>query len=166
LAKALNISGVLALKDSGGWELTKKARGKSHSVRPVSKRPPVWCKYRPEEVEALVAKLAKEGHPPTEIGVLLRDQHGIPLAKPITGKSITQILRDAELEPALPEDFENLLRKAARLRAHLQKNPKDVHNKRALQLVDARIYKLMKYYKREEVLSPDWKYEAKAVSFV
>jgi len=166
LAKALNISGVLALKDSGGWELTKKARGKSHSVRPVSKRPPVWCKYRPEEVEALVAKLAKEGHPPTEIGVLLRDQHGIPLAKPITGKSITQILRDAELEPALPEDFENLLRKAARLRAHLQKNPKDVHNKRALQLVDARIYKLMKYYKREEVLPPDWKYEAKAVSFV
>jgi len=146
LAKALNISGVLALKDSGGWELTKKARGKSHSVRPVSKRPPVWCKYRPEEVEALVAKLAKEGHPPTEIGVLLRDQHGIPLAKPITGKSITQILRDAELEPALPEDFENLLRKAARLRAHLQKNPKDVHNKRALQLVDARIYKLMSFW--------------------
>jgi len=166
LAKALNISGVLALKDSGGWELTKKARGKSHSIRPVSKRPPVWCKYRPEEVEALVAKLAKEGHPPTEIGVLLRDQHGIPLAKPITGKSITQILRDAELEPALPEDFESLLKKAARLRAHLQKNPKDVHNKRALQLVEAKIYKLMKYYKREEVLPPDWKYEAKAVSFV
>ena len=166
MAKALNISGVLALKDSGGWELTKKARGKSHSIRPVSKRPPVWCKYRPEEVEALVAKLAKEGHPPTEIGVLLRDQHGIPLAKPITGKSITQILRDAELEPALPEDFENLLKNAARLRAHLQKNPKDVHNKRALQLVEAKIYKLMKYYKREEVLPPDWKYEAKAVSFV
>jgi small subunit ribosomal protein S15 len=166
LAKALNISGVLALKDSGGWELTKKARGKSHSIRPVSKRPPVWCKYRPEEVEALVVKLAKEGHPPTEIGVFLRDQHGIPLAKPITGKSITQILRDAELAPALPEDFENLLKKAARLRAHLQKNPKDVHNKRALQLVEAKIYKLMKYYKREEVLPPDWRYEAKAVSFV
>ncbi len=146
--------------------MKKKAQGKSHSTRPVSKRPPVWCKYRPEEVEALVMKLAKEGHPPSKIGIILRDQHGIPLTKPITGKSITQILGDAELAPSLPEDFENLLRKASRLRAHLEKNQKDLHNKRALQLVESKIYKLMKYYKREGLLPPDWKYEAKAVSFV
>lgn len=156
----------LALRGLRGLELKKKARGKSRSIRPVSKRPPVWCKYRPEEVEALVVKLAKEGHPPREIGILLRDQHGIPLAKPIAGKSITQILKDAGLEPSLPEDFENLLKKAGRLRAHLEKNMKDLHNKRALQLVEAKIYKLMKYYKREGLLPPDWKYEAKAVSFV
>lgn len=146
--------------------MTKGRRGKSHSIRPVSKRPPVWCKYRPEEVEALVIKLAKEGHPPSKIGILLRDQHSIPLTKPITGKAITQILRDAGLESSFPEDFENLLKKASRLRAHLEKNQKDLHNKRALQLVEAKIYKLMKYYKREGLLPPDWKYEAKAVSFV
>ena len=146
--------------------MTKRARGKSHSIRPVSRRPPLWCKYMPEEVEALVIKLAKEGHPPSKIGMLLRDQRGIPLTKPITGKSITQILRDAGLEPSLPEDFENLLKKASRLRAHLEKNQKDKHNKRALQLVEAKIYKLMKYYKREGLLPPDWKYEAKAVFFV
>ncbi len=146
--------------------MPKKRSGKSHSIRPVSRRPPVWFKYRPEEVEAMVMKLAKEGHPPSEIGILLRDQHGIPLTKPITGKSITHILRDAGLESSLPEDFENLLKKASRLRAHLEKNPKDLHNKRALQLVEAKIYKLMKYYKREGVLPPDWKYEAKAASFV
>ena len=146
--------------------MKKKTKGKSHSTRPVSKRPPVWCKYRPEEVEALVIRLAKEGHPPSKIGILLRDQHSIPLTKPITGKSITQILRDAGLAPAIPEDFENLLRKAARLHAHLEKNRNDLHNKRALQLVEAKIYKLMKYYKREGLLPPDWKYEAKAVSFV
>ena len=146
--------------------MKKKAKGKSHSIRPVSKRPPVWCKYRPEEVEALVIKLTKEGHPPSKIGIILRDQHGIPLTKPITGKSITQILKDAELAPSLPEDFENLLRKASGLRAHLEKNQKDLHNKRSLQLIEARIYKLMKYYKREGLLPPDWKYEAKAVFFV
>ena len=146
--------------------MTKKRKGKSHSIRPVSRRPPVWCKYRPEEVEALVIKLAKEGYPPSKIGILLRDQHSIPLTKPITGKSITQILRDAGLEPALPEDFENMLKKASHLRAHLEKNRKDLHNKRALQLVEAKIYKLMKYYKREGLLPPDWKYEAKAGSFV
>ncbi len=146
--------------------MTKKRRGKSHSIRPVSKRPPVWCKYRPEEVEALVIKLTKEGHPPSKIGIILRDQHGIPLTKPITGKSITKILKDAELAPSIPEDFENLLKKASRLRAHLEKNSEDLHNKKALQIVEAKIYKLMKYYKREGVLPPDWKYEAKAVSFV
>ena len=146
--------------------MTKGRRGKSHSIHPVSKRPPVWCKYMPEEVEALVIKLAKEGHPPSKIGTLLRDQHSIPLTEPITGKSITQILRDAGLKPPLPEDFENLLKKASHRRAHLEKNREDLHNKRSLQLVEAKIYKLMKYYKREGILPPDWKYEAKVVSFV
>ncbi|NIP67108.1 30S ribosomal protein S15 [Candidatus Bathyarchaeota archaeon] len=145
--------------------MPKKRKGKSHSIRPVSSRPPGWCKYRPEEVEALVINLAKEGHPPSEIGVILRDKHGIPLTKPITGKSVTEILREADLEPSLPEDFQNLLRKASRLRVHLEKNPEDVHNKEALQNVESKIYKLMKYYKREGLLPPDWKYEAKAVSF-
>ena len=135
--------------------------GRSHSVRPVSKRPPSWCKYQPEEVEALVVKLAKEGQPPSRIGTILRDQYAIPLVKPITGKKITQILKEAELKPAIPEDLENLLNKATRLVTHLEKNGKDLHNKRTLQIVEAKIYKLSKYYKREGILPQNWKYEPK-----
>jgi len=146
--------------------LPKKHRGVSHSTRPVSKRPPTWCKYKPEEVEAIVVKLVKEGHPPSKIGTILRDQHGIPLTKAITGKTITRILKEAELASSLPEDFGNLLRKATRLRVHLEKNKKDVHNKRALQIVEARIHKLTKYYKRKGALPPDWKYEPKAASLI
>ncbi|MGC9345207.1 MAG: 30S ribosomal protein S15 [Candidatus Bathyarchaeales archaeon] len=141
--------------------MPKKEKGKSHSIRPVSKRPPSWCKYQPEEVEALVIKLAKEGHPPSRIGTILRDQYAIPLVKPITGKSITQILKEAELAPSIPEDLGNLLKKAAGLTAHLEKNKKDLHNKRALQLVEAKIHKLARYYKREGILPPNWKYEPK-----
>jgi len=137
--------------------MPKKEKGKSHSTRPVSKRPPSWCKYQPEEVEALVIKLAKEGHPPSRIGTILRDQYAIPLVKPITGKSITQILKEAELAPTIPEDLGNLIKKAARLTAHLEKNRKDLHNKR----VEAKIHKLSRYYKREGVLPPNWKYEPK-----
>ena len=114
----------------------------------------------------MIIKLTKEGHPPSKIGTILRDQHGIPLTKPITGKKITQVLKEAKLAPSLPEDFKNLLGKATRLRVHFEKNKKDLHNKRALQLVEAKIYRLMKYYKREGLLPPDWKYDAKAVSFV
>jgi small subunit ribosomal protein S15 len=144
--------------------MPKQEKGKSHSTRPVSKRPSSWCKYQPEEVEALVIKLAKEGHPPSRIGTILRDQYAIPLVKPLTGKTITQILKEAELAPSIPEDLGNLLREAARLSAHLEKHGKDLHNKRALQLIEAKIHKLARYYKREGVLPPNWKYEPKIAS--
>ena len=146
--------------------MPKKEKGRSHQTRPVAKRPPTWCRYTPEEVEALVIKLAKDGHPPSKIGTILRDQHGIPLTKPIIGRTISRILKEAELAPSLPEDLETLLRKAARLRVHLDKNKKDLHNKRALQLIEARIHKLSRYYKRKGSLPPDWKYEAKAASLI
>ncbi len=114
----------------------------------------------------MVMKLAKEGHSPAKIGTILRDQHGIPLTKPLTGKTITGILKEAGSAPALPEDFENLLRKASRLRVHLEKNKEDLHNKRALQIVEAKIHKLSRYYKRKGVLPPSWKYEPKAASLI
>jgi small subunit ribosomal protein S15 len=144
--------------------MPKQEKGISHQTRPVSKRPPSWCRYTAEEVEALVMKLAKEGNPTSKIGIILRDQHGIPLTKPITGKSITKILRERKLASSLPEDLENLLRKATRLHVHFDRNKADLGNKRALQIVEAKIYKLSRYYKCRGVLPQDWKYEPKAVS--
>ena len=139
--------------------MPKKEKGRSHSTRPVVKRAPAWCKYQPDEVIALVVKLAREGNPPSKIGIILRDQYGIPLVKPIVGKSITEILKENGLAPSIPEDLENLLRKAARLRAHLEKHRKDVHNKRALQIVESKIHRLSEYYKEKGVLPPNWKYK-------
>ena len=142
--------------------MPKKEKGGSHSIRPVSNRPPIWCRYQPEEVETLVIRLAKEGHNPSKIGLILRDQHGIPLTKPIVGRSVSQLLKEAGLAPSLPEDLDMLMRKAARLHVHLERNKKDLHNKRALQIVEAKIYKLSRHYKRKGLLPPDWKYEVKA----
>jgi len=136
----------------------KKEKGKSHSTRPITRRSPSWCRYTPEEVEALVVKLAREGNPPSKIGVILRDQYGIPLIKPIVGKSLTDVLKDNNLAPSVPEDLGNLLRKASRLYAHLERHRGDKHNKRALQIVEAKIHRLSRYYKRKGVLPKDWKY--------
>jgi small subunit ribosomal protein S15 len=144
--------------------MPKQEKGKSHGLRPVSRRPSSWCKYQPEEVEAIVIKLAKEGNSPSRIGTILRDQHGIPLAKPITGKAITKMLKDATLAPTIPEDLASLLKKAESVGLHLERNKKDRHNKRALQVIEAKIHKLSRYYKREGVLPPNWKYEPKIVS--
>ena len=144
--------------------MPKQEKGKSHSIRPVSRRPPSWCRYEPEEVEAFIIKLAKEGHSLSSIGTILRDQYAIPLAKPITGKSITEILRQEGLAPSMPEDLTNLMKKAQSLAAHMEKNKKDLHNKRSMQVIEARIHKLSRYYKRTGVLPRTWKYEAKIAS--
>ncbi len=144
--------------------MPKQEKGKSHSTRPVSRRPPSWCKYQPEEVEAFIIKLAKEGHTLSSIGTILRDQYAIPLVKPITGKSISETLKAANLAPSMPEDLSNLIKKAKSLAVHMEKNNKDLHNKRSMQMLEARIYKLSRYYKREGVLSKSWKYETKIAS--
>jgi len=144
--------------------MPKKEKGISHQTRPVTKRPPAWCRYTAEEVEALIMRLSKEGQPPSKIGTIIRDQYGVPLAKPITGKSVTQVLKERGVVSTLPEDLENLLRKATRLHVHYDKNKADLHNKRSLQIVEAKIYKLSRYYKREGVLATDWKYSPKAIA--
>ncbi len=144
--------------------MPKQEKGISHQTRPVTKRPPAWCRYTTEEVEAQIMKLSKEGHTPSKIGTILRDQYGVPLAKPIIGKSVTQVLEERGVVSSLPEDLENLLRKATRLHVHYEKNKADLHNKRALQMVEAKIYKLSRYYKNKGVLPADWKYSPKAIS--
>lgn len=139
-------------------------RGKGRSTRPVTKRPPPWVMYQPEEVRALIINLAKEGKSMSVIGNELRDIHGIPLTKPIVGYGIGKVLKETDLAPKIPEDLYNLMKKAARLRRHLERNTRDFGNKRGLQLVEARIYKLTKYYKRKGILSSDWDYRSEIVT--
>ncbi len=119
---------------------------------------PSWVKYTPEEVEELVVKLRKEGHSMAMIGIILRDQYGIPSVKAIVGKKIEKILREHGLAPEVPEDLLFLMRKAVRLRKHLEKHKKDIHNARALMNIESKILRLVKYYKRVGKLPPDWKY--------
>lgn len=144
--------------------MPKKEKGRSHSTRPISKRSPSWCRYTSEEVESLIVKLAREGNPPSKIGVILRDQYGIPLAKAIVGKGIIEVLKENNLAPPIPEDLDALLRKAARLRAHLERNRADRYNRRAVQTVESKIRSLSEYYKRKGVLPPDWKYTPTAIA--
>ncbi len=137
----------------------RKEKGKSHSTRPARVGPPKWLRFSPEEVEALIVELAKKGYGPSMIGIILRDQYGIPLVKPILGKKITQVLREHGLEPQIPEDLMCLIRRAVNLRRHLEEHPKDYHSKRGLIEIESKIHRLVKYYKRVGKLPPDWKYD-------
>jgi small subunit ribosomal protein S15 len=111
-----------------------------------------------EWVEDKVVELAKAGNTPSMIGMILRDQYGIPLVRVITGKRILDILRENNLERRVPEDLRNIIAKAVTIRRHLEENKRDFVSKRALQLVESKIHRLSRYYKRKRVLPIDWKY--------
>ena len=66
--------------------------GKSHSSRPTSKDLPLWLTESQGKVSSLIVTLSREGLTPSEIGLRLRDENGIPLTKPVLGKSITDVL--------------------------------------------------------------------------
>jgi small subunit ribosomal protein S15 len=135
-------------------------RGKSHSTRPASPTPPSWIDMTSDDVSSLVISLSKEGLSPSEIGLNLRDYHSIPLVKPVTGKSMTQLLSDGDLKKELPEDLERLVEKAIGLQKHIKNHNTDHRNVRSLELIEAKIHRISKYYKRTGKLQRDWKYSA------
>lgn len=127
---------------------------------------PDWIEYSTEEIEELILKLTKEGNSTSKIGVILRDQYGIPDVKTVTGMKITQILENHDQGLEYPEDLMNLIRKAVNVRDHLEENPKDLHTRRGLQLMESRIRRLVKYYVREGVLPQGWRYEPKKAALL
>ncbi len=134
--------------------------GKSHQTRPSSKGPPSWVKTTPEEVRTTILKLAKEGMTQSRIGVTLRDDYGVPLVKPIVGESIGRVLADGKASPKLPQDLQDLIDRAQRVQRHLKEHGSDRKNVHSLELVEAKIYRLAKYYKGAGLLPKDFKYTA------
>lgn len=134
--------------------------GKSHSIRPTSKTPPSWLKTSSDQVSSLVVKMSKDGLGPSEIGIKLRDEHGVPLAKPVTGKKLTKILAENNIKTDMPEDLDRLVHKAAGLQKHLKAHNSDHRNVRSLELVEAKIHRLSQYYKETGKIPATWKYTA------
>ena len=134
--------------------------GKSHSIRPTSKTAPSWVSTSADQVSSLVVKMSKDGATPSEIGLKLRDEHGVPLARSVTGKTVTQILAANNVKPEMPEDLERLVKKAVGLQKHLKAHNSDHRNVRSLELVEAKVHRLAKYYKSIGKLAPNWKYAA------
>ena len=134
--------------------------GKSHSTRPIEITKPSWVTLSEKEVEELIIKYGKEGLTPSQIGIKLRDQHSIPLVKPITKKGITQILEENDLKQELPEDLNNIVNKAVGLQKHLKTNKSDSRNVRSLELIEAKVHRLSTYYKKIGRIPKNWKYKS------
>ncbi len=135
-----------------------RRKGKSCSKHPLVTENPEWVPLSATEIEDLIVKMAKDGITSAKIGLNLRDQYGVPNVKLATGKTVTDIMKEKGLMSALPEDLSNLMRRAIALNVHLKNNRGDISNKRGLQLIEAKIRRLERYYKKNGVLPADWKY--------
>jgi small subunit ribosomal protein S15 len=135
-----------------------RAHGKSESKRPIRTKAPEWVKIGSEAITDKIVELARKGVSQSMIGMILRDQYGIPLTKQTIGKKISEILREHDVAPPLPQDLFDLVRTAVNLRRHLENYKKDLHGKQGLQRIESKIHHLSGYYIKEGVLPKDWKY--------
>ncbi|KAG7865767.1 hypothetical protein KL918_004246 [Ogataea parapolymorpha] len=144
--------------------LTVQGKGISSSAIPYSRNVPSWFKLSSEDVVEQIIKYARKGLTPSQIGVILRDAHGVNQAKVITGNKILRILKSNGLAPEIPEDLYYLIKKAVSVRKHLERNRKDKDSKFRLILIESRIHRLARYYRTVAVLPPTWKYESATAS--
>ena len=91
---------------------------------------PNWIKLKPKEVESLVLEISKENPSPSHIGLILRDKHGIPKTKTITGKKILAILEENKIKAKSEKEF--IQEKLNRIKKHFGKHKKDYTSSKAL----------------------------------
>lgn len=143
-----------------------RKKGKSGSKKPIGKTKYVWVRYQPKEIEKLVLKLFNSGKSQSEIGIILRDNYGIPDVKTLTSKKINQILAENKVAIDMPEDLKSLIKREIKILKHMEANKKDMPSKRGLQLTESKIRRLVKYYKKNGKLPSDWTYDRNRIKLL
>jgi len=144
-----------------GGRMHSKGKGIARRCLPYRKAPPSWVQISTGDLVEQIVKLAKKGSSPSQIGVVLRDSYGVPQVKGVTGSKILRILKKAGLAPQIPEDLYHMIKKAVNVRKHLEKFRKDRDAKFRLILIESRIYRLARYYRKTKQLPATWRYNSK-----
>jgi len=105
---------------------------------------PSWVKIKESEFKKIIVELADKNSP-SQIGLILRDQYGIPTAK-IFGKKLKKYLDELGIKKS--EKFENAEKKVKGIKEHLKKNINDKKTKHKLQKAQSRLNKTKKYFNR------------------
>ncbi|MCD6434143.1 MAG: 30S ribosomal protein S15 [Candidatus Diapherotrites archaeon] len=119
-----------------------------------------------KEIEEHIVSLANAGHTPSEIGLILKEEFGIYDVKAVIGKKVQQVLAEHNLLPQIPEDLFNLIKKAVKIRKHMETNRKDYTAKRGYMITISKIRRLARYYKRKGKLPKDWYYDEATASLL
>jgi len=147
-----------------------KRKGKSSSKKVIKFGMSPWIlmdteNYDEKKITDLIVGWKKSVEMPSNIGHKLRDIYGIPSSKEFFGKKLGQVLNENNIQSNVPEDINNLMKKAVMLRKHLEIHKKDIHNKRNLLRIESKVNRLAKYYIRKKVLPSNWKYEPEKMMY-
>lgn len=124
------------------------------------------AKLTKKEIEELIIGYSKQGISPTLIGQYLKDKHNVPYVRQALGKRLMAVLKEKGAAQELPQDLIDLMKKAIKMRKHLQAKHGDIHNKVRLIRVESKIWRLSKYYKKERRLPGDWKYDPEQAALI
>ena len=107
---------------------------------------PVWLKFTKQEVEAIILKLGNKNMSAEKIGLVLRDQYGIPNVK-LYNIRIKEILEKKDLfkEPTVS----NLEEKLEKIINHYKKNKQDKNAERSLIITKAKLKKSKEYHNKK-----------------
>ncbi len=133
-------------------------KGRSGSHRPYPLTRPEWISLDSEEVTEQAVKLSKSGLNAAQVGTALRDTYGVPSVRAVTGERMTGLLAKQGIRPDLPDDLQALLKRVVHLQRHLATHPKDLANRRGLNLMESRIRRLARYYRQRKKLPENWSY--------
>jgi small subunit ribosomal protein S13e len=134
-----------------------RSKGVSESTLPYNKVRPYWATQTKEEIINAILNLSRKGHKPSEIGKIMRDEYAVGQVKSMTDKNILKILKENNLAPTIPEDLSALLRKCVSILNHLNTFKNDKNARYRLNLIESRMHRLARYYKRKEVIPAEWK---------
>ncbi len=146
--------------------LHSKRKGKSGTKRPKGGDAPEWTSMKKAEIEEAVLKMAREGVPTAKIGLIMRDQHGVPNLRAQLGVTLREFLRKEKAAGEYPDDLLNLIRKAVRMSEHIKGSKNDVHNKVKLLHVESKIHRLVKYYSGKGMIPSGWRYDREKASLL
>ena len=102
---------------------------------------PAWLKLSEEELKKIIADLS-EKYQPAQIGLILRDQYGVPTTK-VYGKKLAEYLKELGKEYSV--EAKNIERKVEKMKEHLAKNSADKKAKHKLQKAQSKFNALSKY---------------------
>jgi len=107
----------------------------------VRNKKPVWLKLTEDELKKIILDLS-EKYQPAQIGLILRDQYGVPTTK-VFGKKLSSYLK----ESGKNENFElkNVEKKVEKIKEHMKNNITDKRAKHKFQKSNSKLNAIRKY---------------------
>ncbi|MFA4960612.1 MAG: 30S ribosomal protein S15 [Candidatus Pacearchaeota archaeon] len=103
---------------------------------------PTWVKMKESDLKKIISELS-EKNSPSQIGLILRDQYGVPTTK-VFGKKLKKYLIELGIEKN--EDLENAEKKVEKIKEHLKKNITDRKAKHKIQKAQSRLNIMKRYF--------------------